>query len=153
MASLDRAASCFRQIQDQCKYIECALPKNGALAGEVVTHAFKILDKKLAVAAPMVYKIGFTHCPVARFFNPKFGYHHDPHQKWEKMIVVFASHEAVGPAFLEAALIQRYKGRLVNSTEGFLIFWSCCMWNLYWVPLMLQGLPIYIGLMFAVCGI
>ncbi|CAK9106713.1 unnamed protein product [Durusdinium trenchii] len=57
----------------------------------------------------MVFKIGFTHCPHSRLRNPVFGYLGEL-QKWERMVIVFASSEAVGPAFLEAALIQKYKG-------------------------------------------
>ncbi|CAE7815448.1 nipblb, partial [Symbiodinium necroappetens] len=58
----------------------------------------------------MVYKIGYSYDPHNRFFNRSFGYVHE-RQKWEKMIVVYVSHETLGPAFLEAALIQRFKGQ------------------------------------------
>ena len=74
-------------------------------------HAYKVMDQTLEKFGPMVYKIGFTHCPYTRFYNSKFGYVND-RQRWESMVVVFASHEAIGPAFVEAALIQRYKGFL-----------------------------------------
>ena len=91
--------------------LECQLPKKGSMSGMIVKHAFATLDKTLAQHGPMVFKIGFTHCPHSRLRNPVFGYLGEL-QKWERMVIVFASSEAVGPAFLEAALIQKYKGCL-----------------------------------------
>ena len=79
-------------------------------------HGFQVLEKVLHEAKPMVYKIGYTHCPFTRFFNRKFGYVRDPHQKWEKMVVVYVSDETVGPSFLEAAMIHCHRGPLAAYT-------------------------------------
>ena len=109
VTALERTELCFAKMHAQ-EVLVCNFAKANAVAGEVLTHSFKVVDQKLRTCGPMVFKLGFTHCPFTRFFNPKFGYFHDRHQKWERMIILHVSHECVGPAFLEAALIQRYKG-------------------------------------------
>ena len=43
-----------------------------------------------------------------------FGYVLD-RQRWERMIIVYVSTETMGPAFLGAALIQQFKGPLLNG--------------------------------------
>ena len=46
-----------------------------------------------------------------------YGYASDPFQKWEKLVVLYASTEPIGPSFLESALIQKYKGALFLSIK------------------------------------
>ena len=104
---LDRFPECFKLIDDDPQ-LECRLPRPGAISGTVLKHSCGVLDQTLAKHGPMVFKIGFTHCPVFRFRNPKYGYTQD-RQKWQTMVVLYASNESVGPAFLEAALIEKYK--------------------------------------------
>ena len=111
LRKLDRTSECFTKIYNDPK-LELRLPKQGCLPGLVVKHTMDVVDKILHAQSPVVYKFGFTHCPHFRFWNSKFGYAVDPHQKWQTMCILFASHESTGPAFLEASLIQKYKSNL-----------------------------------------
>lgn len=106
---LPRAVQCFAAINAD-PTIDCRLPKNGALTGAILTHACATVDSILREQGPAVYKIGYTHCPSFRMRNRLYGYVHDRHQKWQQMVVVYCSDEPVGPAFLEAALINKHKG-------------------------------------------
>jgi hypothetical protein len=110
LRKLDRTFECFSKIKGD-PTLELWLPKKSSLPGLVVKHTMETVDKILEKQWPAVFKFGFTHCPHFRFWN-KFGYAVDKHQKWQMMCVLFASHESTGPAFLEASLIQKYKGNL-----------------------------------------
>lgn len=107
--SLERAAGCFTKILEDSQ-LEFQLPKKCCLTGAILRRAFACIDRALSKHGPMVFKFGFTHDPHFRFRNAKFGYSHDPHQKWQAMVLVYVSSHATGPAFLEAALIERFKG-------------------------------------------
>ncbi|CAE7723928.1 nipblb [Symbiodinium sp. CCMP2456] len=107
--SLPRTVDVFHKLLSTDR-MSLKLPRPGALAGQVIKHGIRVLEDTLASYGPMVYKIGYSYDPHNRFFNRSFGYVHE-RQKWEKMIVVYVSHETLGPAFLEAALIQRFKGQ------------------------------------------
>ena len=76
----------------------------------MLKHAFGVMEKLLSKHWPMIYKIGFTSDPHLRFWNSRYGYAQDPHHEWELMVIVYAAMDSVGPAFVEAALIQKYKG-------------------------------------------
>lgn len=106
---LDRTMDCFNKIRSD-PLLELKLPSKNSRSGQVVKHAIEVVQRTLEGHGPMVYKCGFTHCPFSRFRNRKYGYAVDKVQKWEKMIILFASHESVGPAFLEGCLIQKFKG-------------------------------------------
>lgn len=116
---LPRAVQCFAAINAD-PTIDCRLPKNGALTGAILTHACATVDSILREQGPAVYKIGYTHCPSFRMRNRLYGYVHDRHQKWQQMVVVYCSDEPVGPAFLEAALINKHKG--TSSGLGDIVF-------------------------------
>lgn len=105
---LPRTAICFDMIETSA-YLDYNLPPKHALAGHVLKHIFHFVDQQLENKKPVIYKFGFTHCPHFRFFNQKFGYQTQV-EKWEGMTVLYASHEITSPAFVEAALIQRYIG-------------------------------------------
>ena len=105
--SLERAAGCFTQ---NFGGLAVGIPKECCLTGAILRHAFACIERALSKHGPMVFKFGFTHDPHFRFRNAKFGYSHDPHQKWQAMVLVYVSSHATGPAFLEAALIERFKG-------------------------------------------
>ena len=107
---LPRAPGVFGKILSTDKLL-LKLPRPGALAGQVIRHATQVLESTLTSNAPMVYKIGFSYDPHNRFYNKSFGYVLD-RQRWERMIIVYVSAETMGPAFLEAALIQQFKGLL-----------------------------------------
>ena len=106
----ERAEECFRRILED-PLLECKLPRKGCLSGTVLAHAIRATEKVLSEQGPVVFKFGFTHCPWTRLRNSRFGYIKE-RQKWERMTVLYASAEAIGPSFLEAALISKYKGSL-----------------------------------------
>lgn len=108
---LDRAQDCFQKILEDPQ-LEFQLPKKHSVTGVILKHAIETIEKKLSKYGPMVYKIGFTSDPQSRFRNPKWGYAHDPYQKWECMVLLHASYESIGPSFLESCLIEKYKGSL-----------------------------------------
>lgn len=107
--TLDRASECFNKILSDPK-LELRLPRKASLPGQIVKHCMEVAERILRQQAPAVYKFGFTHCPHFRFRNANFGYAMDPYQKWDMMVLLYASHECVGPAFVEASLIQKHKG-------------------------------------------
>ncbi|CAK9065015.1 unnamed protein product [Durusdinium trenchii] len=107
--NIERAPQCFSNLLADWQ-LECQLPKKGSSTGTVVRHAIETFEKILRKHGPMVFKFGWTHDAHCRFRNPKFGYVVDPHQRWQTMVVVFASHESIGPAFLEAFLIEKFQG-------------------------------------------
>ena len=118
---LKRTTSCLNKIYADPK-LDCQLPRKGSVSGSVLKHAICSLERALATQGPLVFKIGYTHCPHFRFHNPVFGYACDPYQKWETMVAVFVSSEPTGPSFLEAALIQQYKGHLHFDIVLYLFF-------------------------------
>jgi len=95
--------------------LEFQLPSKGSLPGLILKHGVSTVEKKLHREGPLVWKVGITHDPAFRFWNPVFGYAIDRHQKWQKMVILYISHEHCGPAFLEAALIHKFKGTLSKS--------------------------------------
>lgn len=105
---LPRTASCFGKIEKDT-VLDYKLPKPGALAGQVLKHVYATLDAHLAKNKPSIFKIGYTHCASWRYHNRKYGYIGDV-EKWEGMTIVYVSHEPTGPAFVEAATIQRHIG-------------------------------------------
>ena len=105
---LARTWECFSMVQ-QDPMLSCKLPKVGALSGSVLKHAIQVYESTMKEFGPLVFKFGWTHCPVFRLRNKKFGYLNDV-LGWEKMIILYASSEAVGPSFLESALIEKYRG-------------------------------------------
>lgn len=81
-------------------------------AGLILKHCYEALDAILKKEAPCIYKVGYTHDAFFRFYNDVFGYTME-RDGWERMVVLYAASEAVSPAFIEGALIQREKGCLV----------------------------------------
>ena len=121
VVALERTRPCFERVLSD-PMVEFRLPRKGALSGSILKHAYTVVEKILA-AGPVVFKIGFTHCPTTRLRNVKFGYVRE-RQRWQKMVVVYASSEAVGPSFLEASLIAKYRGSLFLDTGS---LWSNLM--------------------------
>ena len=110
--SLERTQACFEYIEGDA-LLEYDLPKRPSmLPGEKLKHCYDVMDKMLEAQKPCVFKVGYTHCPYFRFYNKKFGYTYDPYDKWEKMVVIYCSSEAISPGYIEAAIIQRHKGIL-----------------------------------------
>ena len=103
---MERTEGCFGKIQEDDR-LDYWLPKKGSLAGAVLKHCFKVIDITIQKHAPVTFKLGFTHCPHTRMYNRKFGYRNDA---WENLLVLYVACESISPAFVEAALIQKYKG-------------------------------------------
>ena len=116
ISSLERTEHCFRLL-DADPMLECKLPRK-VTSGFVIKHAYSVVETLISQKGPLVFKFGWTHCPTTRLRNKKFGYINEK-QNWEKMLVLFASWEAVGPGFLESALIQKYKGSLFVFCKPF----------------------------------
>ena len=85
--------------------------KPGMLAGQIVKHCFETVGKVLSLKKPCIFKVGVTHCAYFRWHNHTFGYRYEI-ERWEKMVVLYVTHEALSPAFVEGALIQHHKGSL-----------------------------------------
>ena len=112
--NLERAPECFfKLIADQ--QLDYQLPKVGSSTGAIVRHAIDTFERMHRRHAPMVFKFGWTHDAENRFRNRKYGYCWDRHQKWQTMVVIYASCESIGPAFLEALLIEKFKGDSIEA--------------------------------------
>lgn len=90
--------------------LDYCLPPKGALPGHVLKHCFGVVERHLERASPMTYKIGYTHNAHGRFYNTKFGYCTEWKNRWEGMVVVYASSDTVSASFVEAAMIQHFMG-------------------------------------------
>lgn len=98
----------FRKIELD-PYISLQLPSPGATAGRVLRHSASLFEDLLKKNKPMTFKFGITHDACVRWHNRGWGYKYSK-DKFEKMVVVFAAANPHGPAFLEAALIDRFGG-------------------------------------------
>ena len=105
---LERTTQCFEMIeQDPC--LSYRLPPKKCLAGRIMRHCFETVESVIERHQPLIFKVGYTHCAHARYYNSKFGYVHNK-DKWEHLLVLYAAGETTSPAFVEAALIQHFKG-------------------------------------------
>ena len=104
----ERTKTCFEQIEQDSR-LSYRLPPKNSLAGRIMKHCFDVVDATIEKHQPLIFKVGYTHCAYTRFYNDKFGYVHEK-ASWEYMVVLYAAGETVSPAFVEAALIQHYKG-------------------------------------------
>ena len=98
-----------RNTSDDTGFLEYKLPPENATAGKVLLHAKSIVNKLFAKHSPTIFKIGYSHNPVFRWNNELYGYKFS-RDKWNNMVVLFESPVVHGPAFLEACLIDAYKG-------------------------------------------
>lgn len=111
------------------------LPCCTAVAGVVLRHAYRVVDKLLEQHSPMTYKFGITHSAEWRWCNSIYGYAFS-RDKWTKMLVLYQSDEPWGPSMLEAALIHRYDGN-----------WFCtymCLLSFLFFPENMSILPVVI---------
>lgn len=90
------------------------LPNANAVAGKVLQHAVNTLESLFVRESPLIFKVGITHNPAWRWSNGLYGYCRAP-EKWSHMLLLFESSEPYGPAMLEAALIHKYQGGLVDG--------------------------------------
>ncbi|CAK9082858.1 unnamed protein product [Durusdinium trenchii] len=101
-----------KRIVQEVSALDCIkfqLPAAHATAGKVLQHSLKIMDDLLDTHAPAIFKVGFTHNPAWRWSNDLYGYAKSV-EKYSNMIVLYITDEPWGPAMLEAALIQHYRG-------------------------------------------
>ena len=110
LANLPRAKEVFRKIE--CDHsLSLMLPKPGVTPGRVLEHCVEVFEKLHARMKPMTFKFGFTHDAAVRWHNSVFGYKFskDP---FDYMLIIYGAGNPHGPAFLEAALIDRFGSSL-----------------------------------------
>ena len=89
--------------------IHMRLPKKIGTPGMVLRHAIEVFEDLHSRRKPMSFRFGFTRDPVFRWTNPIYGYAVSV-QKYERMDILYSAKDATGPGFLEAALVNIYKG-------------------------------------------
>lgn len=107
--------------------ISFILPKANAVAGAVLEHGIKVIERTFSRQDPCIFKVGFTHNPVFRWCNDTYGYAHAV-EKWSDMIVFYASPEPFSAAMLESALIEKYRSISAASSENLIVHFLgfCC---------------------------
>ena len=125
VVGLPRTVETFRNILKH-EQLFLNLPKPGATAGLVLKHATAVFRSLHSRREPMSYKFGYTHCPVFRWCNRKFGYQFAV-QKYDRMDVLYVASDPIGPGFLEAALIQQFMGRW--SGHVIEVFYCFVLWE------------------------
>lgn len=103
---LSRTQEVFEKIERE-PHMSYKLPKPGATAGRVLAHATTVFGALFESQTPMTFKFGITHCAWFRWYHRPYGYKYGI-EKFDRMMIIFASSNPHGPAFLEAALIQRF---------------------------------------------
>lgn len=107
LKNLQRSKEVFRKIEmDPC--LSLCLPKPGVSAGRVLEHGIQTFEKIFTKTTPVTFKFGWTHDAAVRWHNHGFGYVHSKCDKFDFMVILFASSNSDGPAFLEACLIDRF---------------------------------------------
>ena len=111
-----RQVSCgLAEVYARCQALDCIhfqLPAGSGSAGNVLAHASSTIEQLFRESAPMVFKIGWTHDAAWRWCNTLYGYLHDPHDKWQAMVVLYLARNPDAPAMLEAALIDKFQSAL-----------------------------------------
>ena len=119
LVGLPRSQEVFRKIELDPN-LSMKLPKPNATAGAVLQHSIRVFESLLEKNKPMTFKVGITHDPSVRWHNRTFGYKYSK-DKFGHLVVVYAAANPVGPSFLEAALIDRFRSFLLASTESKLL--------------------------------
>lgn len=72
---LARTEACFTKIESDPR-LDYDLPRAGAAAGQVISHAKAVVQRALDAKSPMTFKIGFTHCmPMVPLLQQYFRLH------------------------------------------------------------------------------
>ena len=103
-----RTSDCFTNITMDEK-LGYDLPPKGCTAGAVLKHCIEVANQIIAKNKPLIYKFGYCYDAHVRYYNKTFGYVLD-RERWDFLLVVYAAGETISPAFVEAALIQQFKG-------------------------------------------
>lgn len=118
LLSAPRTLECFSKIEQDEK-LDFNLPQKSAVAGQILKHCFSTVDKVMEKHKPLVYKFGYCYDAHVRYYNRKFGYVLD-REGWDCLLVLYAAGEPISPSFVEASLIQKYKG-----SWDLYMFFSC----------------------------
>lgn len=89
-----------------------SLPRERSSASTIMSHAHAIVDTLTGQQGkPTVFKIGVTKDPKHRWTNRSYGYSHDKHTVWDKMIILAKVEDKLAAGLLEAYLINAFKCR------------------------------------------
>ena len=125
LVGLARSQNVFRKIEmDPCLSLD--LPRPKATAGGVLQHSINLFQRLLEANKPMSFKFGITHDPAIRWHNPTFGYKGSK-ERFQHLIAIYAASNPHGPAFLEAALIDRFGSFLPAQSHDTHAFWFSFM--------------------------
>lgn len=116
LKALSRTSDVFLSIEKE-KNMSYKLPKAKATAGRVLAHASMTFEALYQKHFPMIWKIGITHCAVFHWYHKPYGYAYSV-EKYQHMHIIFASPSPVGAAFLEAALIDKYRSAPAMQSMG-----------------------------------
>lgn len=106
LRKLDRTTETFAKIEQEA-HMSYSLPKPGATAGRVLAHASVAFERLHAKRSPMSFKFGISHDPVFRWYHRPYGYKYGC-ERFDRMLIIFASPSPVAVAFLEASLIDKF---------------------------------------------
>lgn len=109
---LARTRSVFDKVEAD-PFLGFSLSKPNSTAGKVLAHSASVFKACYSRFSPMTFKFGITHDPCCRFHNELWGYKHS-FETFERMVVVYVAANPHGPAFLEAALIDRYNSSMAR---------------------------------------
>ena len=132
--ALPRASEVFGLI-DADSSLSITLPPAGASAGTVLEHAATVYNRLQAKHSPMTFKFGITHNPHWRWYNQTYGYRHC-FDKFEEMVIIYASENPHGPAFLEASLIREFGSTMAEKdrqkkTLGNIVYCWSFIYDIY----------------------
>ena len=119
LCHLPRARLVFQDISHDPNVV-LKLPPDLCTAGQIVSKASTFFEQLLQRQKPMKFMFGLTHDPVFRYNNKLYGYKYGKN-KFANMMILYVSAEPVGPAFLEALLIDKF-GRASAEIELIEIF-------------------------------
>lgn len=108
LSATSSASGASDGIGDDADFLEYKVPPVGAPAGKALQHAKRVMLTLFQKHEPLIFKIGYTHCPRWRWCNSIYGYKKDRVHKWSKMVILYESAEPFGPAMLEATLIDLF---------------------------------------------
>ena len=114
---LPRSAEVFSMIHSNPS-LSLKLPPNGASAGRVLDHAACVFQDLQRRHSPLTFKFGITHCPHFRWMNPTYGYRHC-FDRFQEMVIIFASKNPDAPSFLEAALIRECGSSMAQIYQAY----------------------------------
>ena len=101
---LPRSLDVFRKVEGN-PALSLQLPKPGVTAGRVLEHAAQVFTKLHDRNHPMTFKFGITMDAAVRWQY----YDKCSKDRFDYMVIIYGASNPHGPAFLEAALIDRFQ--------------------------------------------